>query len=79
MQRLHVDGRLCRSAAATGTKNIGSTALKLRLPRCDLIGVDVELFCKFGQCSVALDRGNRNLRLEGRCVVPARSSAHCLS
>ena len=28
---------------------------------------------------IALDGGQRHLRLEGRCVVPARSSAHGLS
>src|SRR5665811_2371838 len=79
MQRLHVDGRLHRSVAATGTENIGSPALKLRFPRCDLIGVDVELLRKLSQRSIALDGGKRHLRLEGRCVVPARSSAHGLS
>jgi hypothetical protein len=52
---------LRRSVA--GAENIGSSALKLRLPRCDLIGVDVELLCKFSQSSIALDRRNRNLRL----------------
>ena len=77
MQRLHVDDRLRRSIAAA--ENIGSSALKLRLPRCDLIGVDVELLSKLSQRSIALDRGNRNPRLEGRCVVPAWSSWHGLS
>jgi hypothetical protein len=43
VQRLHIDNRLgCRIAAA-GIKNVGSTALKLCLPRCDLVGVSVEL------------------------------------
>jgi hypothetical protein len=60
-------------------KNIGSPALKLRFPRCDLNGVDVELLRKLSQRSIALDGGKRHLRLEGRCVVPARSSAHGLS
>ena len=46
MQRLHIDGRLRGSVAATGTENIGSPALELRFPRCDLIGVDVELLRK---------------------------------
>ncbi len=47
MQRLHIDGRLRGSVAATGTENIigteniGSPALELRFPRCDLIGVNV--------------------------------------
>src|SRR6476660_10462350 len=35
-----------------------STALELRFPRRDLIGVDVELLRKLSQCSIALD-GNR--------------------
>ena len=70
----------CAAAvAAAGTEHIGSPALKLRLPRCDLIGVDVELLGKLRQRSIALDGGKRHLRLEGRCVVPARSSAHGLS
>jgi DNA-binding transcriptional LysR family regulator len=29
--------------------------------------------------SIALDGGKRHFRLESRCVVPARSFAHCLS
>jgi hypothetical protein len=53
------------------------SALELRLPRCDLIGVDVELLRKLSQCSIALDGGKRHLHLEGRRVVPAGSSAHC--
>src|SRR6202165_2489873 len=72
MKRLHVDGRLCRSVAAPWTENIGSPAFELRLPRCDLIRVDVELLRQLSQCSIALDGGKRHLRLEGRCVVPAR-------
>ena len=39
---------------------------ELRFPRCDLIGVDVELFRQLSQCSIALDGGKRHLRLEGR-------------
>jgi hypothetical protein len=42
VQRLHVDGRLCRSVAAAGTENISSPALELRFPR----RVDVELLRK---------------------------------
>ena len=34
------------------TENIGSPALKLRFPRCDLIGVDIELLRKLRQGSV---------------------------
>jgi putative ABC transport system substrate-binding protein len=43
------------------------------------VGLVVELLRKLSQCSIALDGGQRHLRLEGRCVVPARSSGHCLS
>src|SRR5438067_2101592 len=71
MQRLHVDGRELRRSVAAGTEYISSRALKLRLPRCDLIGVDVELLRKLGHRSIALDSGKRHLRLEARCVVPA--------
>jgi hypothetical protein len=79
MERLHVDGRLRGSAAPTGTKHVGCPFLKLRLPRCNLIGVNVELLRKLSQCSIALDGSKRHPRFEGRCVVPAWSSAHCLS
>jgi hypothetical protein len=41
--------------------------------------MDVELLRKLSQRSIALDGGKRHLRLEGRCVVPARSSAHGLA
>jgi hypothetical protein len=63
-ERLHVDGRLRRSVAATGTENIGSPALKLRFPRGDLIGVDVELLRKLSQRSIALDGGKRTFALK---------------
>ena len=47
-----------------------------RSTRCDLIGVGVELLGKLSQGSIALDGGKRHLRLESRCVVPARSTLH---
>ena len=53
MQRLHVDGWL-RGSLAAGTEHIGCPFLELRLPRCDLIGVDVELLRKLSQGSIAL-------------------------
>ena len=53
----------CAGVAAARTENIGSPALKLRFPRRDLIGVDVELLGKLSQCSIALDGGKRHLRL----------------
>ena len=37
-----------------GAEDIGSAALKLLLPRCDLIGVDVELLGKLCQRSIPL-------------------------
>jgi hypothetical protein len=49
MQRLHVDSWLRGSLAAAGTEHIGCPFLELRLPRCDLIGVDVELLRKLSQ------------------------------
>ena len=64
---------------AAWTENIGSPTLKLSLPRRDLIGVNVELFRKLNQRSIALDGGKRHLSLEGRCVVPTGSSCHGLS
>jgi hypothetical protein len=44
-------------------KYVGSPTFKLRLPRCGLIGVDVELLRKLHQRSVTLDGGKRHLRL----------------
>jgi hypothetical protein len=38
--------------------------------------LDVELLGKLSQGSIAFDGGKRHLRLEDRCVVPARSSLH---
>ena len=49
-----------------GPKTLGSAALKLRFPRRDLIGVDVEMLGQLGYRPVALDGGQRHLRLEGR-------------
>src|SRR5437870_5640894 len=53
MQRLHIDGWLRGCLAAAGTEHIGCPFLELHLPRCDLIGVDVELFRKLSQGSIA--------------------------
>src|ERR1700731_5305645 len=72
------DGWL-RGSLAAGTEHIGCPFLELRLPRCDLIGVDVELLRKLSKGSIALQGRKRYLRLEGRRVVPARSSVHGLS
>jgi hypothetical protein len=43
-------------------------------PRRDLVGVDVELLTYVGQCLLAIDRRQRDLRLESRAVVPANGS-----
>ena len=43
------------------------------------IGVDVELLRQLCQRPIAFDGRKRHLRLEGRCMVPARSSLHGLS
>src|SRR6202035_4470929 len=73
----HVDGGRHRSAA--GTEYIGRPILKLCLPRRDLVRVDVKMLSQLRQRHVALDGRKGHLRLEGRCVVPTRSSAHGLS
>src|SRR3954462_4668344 len=52
---------------------------KLRLPLGDLVGMNVELLCQLGQRLLALDGSQSHLRLECRCVVPARSSRHDFS
>src|SRR5260370_30775584 len=72
-------GWLRGSLAAAGTEYIGCPFLELRLPRCDLIWVDVGLLRKLSQGSIALQGRKCHLRLEGRRVVPARSSVHGLS
>ena len=63
MQRLHVDRWLCRRAAAR-TEHIGSSALKLRLPRGNLIRVDVELLGKLRQCPIALTAASATFDLK---------------
>ena len=63
MQRLHVDRWLCRRAA-TRTEHIGSSALKLRLPRGNLIRVDVELLGKLRQCRSPLTAASATFDLK---------------
>src|SRR5471032_1273961 len=48
------------------SENIGGAALKLRFPSRDLIGVNVEMLGQLGYRPIALDGGQRQLRLEGR-------------
>jgi hypothetical protein len=45
----------------------------------EVLAVNVELLSQLSECSIAFDCRKRHLRFEGRCVVPARSSAHGLS
>ena len=78
MQRLHVDNRLRRFAAAE-TKNISRSAFELRFPARDLVWMDVELLRKLHNRSIAFNRRKGHFRFESRCVVPARSSLHDLS
>src|SRR6516164_11802101 len=54
MERLHVDRWRRRSLATAATENIGCPVLELRFPRCDLIGMDVELPSQPSQRSKAL-------------------------
>src|SRR6202521_1827876 len=78
MERLHID-RGDGRCPAPWSENLGSAALKLRFPCRDLIGVNVEMLRQLGDCAVVLDGGQSHLRLEGRGVVPAGSSAHGFS
>src|SRR5450830_120847 len=78
VQRLQINGDFWPNTRR-GPEHPGSPFKQLRFPLCDLIGMDVELLRQFCQRLIALDGGQSHLRLEYRCVVPARSSAHCLS
>src|SRR5882672_2610585 len=78
VQRLHIDHRRGRRRAPR-SKNSGSATLQLGLPRRNLIGVNIKVLGQLSYRPVAFDGGKRHLRLEGRCVVPARSSVHSLS
>ena len=51
--------RLAGLAAPGGTGRRGARALKLPLPRGDLIGMNVELFGQVRQRPIALDGGKR--------------------
>ena len=61
------------------TEHPGGSVQELSLPGRDLVRVHVELLRQLGQRLLALHRSQRHLRLEGRRVVPARSSRHRLS
>ena len=47
-----------------GPKHRQPRLVELRFPRCDLIGVHVELLRQLSQCSIALDGSNRHLRFK---------------
>src|SRR5258707_8805315 len=72
-------GALRPTRRARSPENITSPTLELRLPRRNLIGVNIEMLRQLSQRSIALDGGERHLGLEYRCVVPALSSAHLFS
>ena len=55
-------------------KHPGSVFQQLRLPLRDLVGMNVEPFRKRGKGFIALEGGDRHLRLERGCVVTAGSS-----
>jgi hypothetical protein len=60
-------------------KTPGRAIEKLTFPLSDLIGVHIELLRQLGERLLPLYGGQSHLRLEGRCMVPARSLAHGLS
>ena len=56
--------------------HISRAAFELRLPGCHLVRMNVKLLRDLRDRPLALDRCYRHLGLEGRRVVPPRSSAH---
>jgi hypothetical protein len=66
-------GLLASNGSKTGRRRAFE---KLGFPLGDLIGVDIELLRQLGERLLSLHRGQSHLRLEGCCVVPARSLAH---
>jgi len=67
MQRLHVDGRR-GGCHASRSENLGSSALELRLPRRNLIGMDVKLLGQLSYRSVALLYYSRDCRRAGHAM-----------
>ncbi len=78
VQALQIDVRSCRLAFVLA-EHPSRAVEKLGFPLGNLIGMDVELLRQFGECLLPLHGGQSHLRLEGCCVVPARSLAHGLS
>jgi hypothetical protein len=68
-----------RNARSLGSEKPGRSFEQLRLPGRDLVGMHIENLRQFRQRLLALQRGQRHLRLESRCVVPEWSSGHNLS
>src|SRR5215204_5622971 len=79
MERFDVDCRCTWLGLGSRPEYPGSPFEQQRLPGRDLVRMDVELLRQFSQRLLALDGGYSHLRLEGRAVVPARSSRHRLS
>jgi hypothetical protein len=76
---LHIDRWYVDPGACRRPEHPGSPFLKLRLPLRDLVGVNVEVLRQLSHRVLAPDGSQRHLRLECRCVVPARASDHCVS
>ena len=64
----------CRLLLGSRGKQSGGVLKQLRFPLRDLVGMNVEPFCKRGKHLVALEGGDRHLRRERGCVVAAGSS-----
>src|SRR5687768_12940071 len=79
MEHRQVGRRSGTPATRLRAEHPSRTVEKLRLPLSDLVGMNVELLSQLGQRLVASDGGQSHLRLESRCVVPARSFGHRLS
>jgi len=71
VQRFEIN-RPCRLLGRrAGPEHSGGTLKQMRLPRRDLVRVDVIQVRQLSQRLLALDGRQRHLRLEGRVVVPA--------
>ena len=79
MERLQIDRRGRWSTRPAGAEDTSRPLKELGLPLRDLVGVNVIKLRQFGQCLVALESGERHLRLESRCVVPADAPCHRLA
>jgi hypothetical protein len=75
MQGCRVDDRL-RLGFRRRAKNPGGAFQELIAPLLDLGRMDIEVLRQLDQGLLALDRRYSDFRLEGRAVVPARSSRH---